>query len=87
MSQRNEEWVGREIATVSHWLIRHAASRAPEALSSRLEEEWLADLECRSSPHENDQQHQHHVDQRGHVDFRIGPTFVAADGHGHGGAP
>ena len=49
MSQRNEEWMGREIATVSHWLIRHAASRAPETLSSRLEEEWLADLECRSS--------------------------------------
>ena len=49
MSQRNEEWMGREIATVSHWLIRHAARRAPETLSSRLEEEWLADLECRSS--------------------------------------
>jgi hypothetical protein len=32
-----------------HWLIRHAARGAPESLSSRLEEEWLADLESRSS--------------------------------------
>jgi len=39
----------RVIEGVSHWLIHHAARRAPEALSSRLEEEWLADLECRSS--------------------------------------
>jgi TonB family protein len=30
-------------------LIHHAAHRAPESLSSRLEEEWLADLETRSS--------------------------------------
>src|SRR5580658_471745 len=49
MSQRNEEWAEPEIDGVSHWLIHHAASWAPEALSSRLEEEWLADLECRSS--------------------------------------
>jgi hypothetical protein len=49
MSQRNEEWAEPEIDGVSRWLIHHAASRAPETLSSRLEEEWLADLECRSS--------------------------------------
>jgi hypothetical protein len=49
MSQRNEEWAEPKIDSVSHWLIRHAASRAPEALCSRLEEEWLADLECRYS--------------------------------------
>jgi hypothetical protein len=49
MSQRNERWTqpGFEVAT--HWLIHHAARRAPECLSSRLEEEWLADLESRSS--------------------------------------
>jgi len=34
---------------VSHWLIHQAAHRAPESLSSRLEEEWLADLESRSA--------------------------------------
>lgn len=34
---------------VVHWLVRHAARGAPESLSSRLEEEWLADLESRSS--------------------------------------
>ena len=39
MSQRN----------VCHWLIHHAASRAPESLSQRLEEEWLADLAARPS--------------------------------------
>jgi len=33
---------------VSQFLIHHAARRAPECLSSRLEEEWLADLEARS---------------------------------------
>jgi hypothetical protein len=30
-------------------LIHHAARRAPESLSARLEEEWLADWESRSS--------------------------------------
>jgi TonB family protein len=30
-------------------LIQHAAHRAPEPLASRLEEEWLADLESRHS--------------------------------------
>lgn len=49
MSQRSERWGEPDIEGVSHWLIHHAARRAPEALSSRLEEEWLADLECRSS--------------------------------------
>lgn len=36
-------------AGVSHWLIHQAVRGAPEALSVRLEEEWLADLESRSS--------------------------------------
>jgi hypothetical protein len=49
MSQGNEEWAEPEIGGVFHWLIHHAARRAPESLSSRLEEEWLADLECRST--------------------------------------
>jgi hypothetical protein len=49
MSQRNARWAESEIDGVSHWLIHHAARRAPESLCSRLEEEWLADLECRSS--------------------------------------
>jgi hypothetical protein len=49
MSQRNERWAGSEIDDVPYWLIHYAARRAPTALSSRLEEEWLADLECRSS--------------------------------------
>lgn len=35
-------------AAFNHWLIRHAADRAPESLAPRLEEEWLADLEARS---------------------------------------
>jgi hypothetical protein len=49
MSQRNEGWTESEIDDVSKWLIHHAALQAPESLSSRLEEEWLADLECRST--------------------------------------
>jgi hypothetical protein len=49
MSQRNERSMQSELDGVSHWLIHHAARRAPEYLSSRLEEEWLADLECRST--------------------------------------
>jgi TonB family protein len=49
MSQRNERSTQAELNGVSHWLIHHAAHRAPESLSSRLEEEWLADLESRSS--------------------------------------
>jgi TonB family protein len=34
---------------LTHWLIRRAARSAPEALSGRLEEEWLADLGARPS--------------------------------------
>jgi TonB family protein len=49
MSQRNERSQQPELGGVTHWLIHHAAHRAPDTLSSRLEEEWLADLESRSS--------------------------------------
>ena len=38
-----------DFSGVTHWLIRQASHRAPEALASRLEEEWLADLESRAS--------------------------------------
>ena len=48
MSQRNER-SGPELDSVTHWMIRQAAALAPECLSSRLEEEWLADSEFRSS--------------------------------------
>jgi protein TonB len=34
---------------LTHWLIHHAARSAPPDLSERLEEEWRADLEARSS--------------------------------------
>jgi TonB family protein len=34
---------------LSYWLIHHAARSAPELLSQRLEEEWLADLAVRPS--------------------------------------
>src|ERR1700733_7120223 len=47
MSQRNERTTQPD--SMAHWLIHHAAHRAPESLSARLEEEWLADLESRSS--------------------------------------
>jgi TonB family protein len=49
MSQRNERSTHVPIDEVTHWLIHHAARRAPQSLSSRLEEEWLADLESRSA--------------------------------------
>jgi Gram-negative bacterial TonB protein C-terminal len=49
MSQRNERSTQPDLDSVIHWLIHHAAQRAPESLSSRLEEEWLADLQSRSS--------------------------------------
>ena len=49
MSQRNERSRQPELDGVTHWLIHHAARRAPDSLSSRLEEEWLADLESRST--------------------------------------
>src|SRR5580658_8601159 len=46
MSQRNLQSAAQGIA---HWLIHRAARAAPESLSARLEEEWLADLAARSS--------------------------------------
>ena len=49
MSQRNERSMPSNSSSLTHWLIHQAAHRAPEALSSRLEEEWLADLESRSA--------------------------------------
>ncbi len=49
MSQRNERSLRAELDGVTHRLIHRAAHRAPESLCSRLEEEWLADLESRSS--------------------------------------
>jgi hypothetical protein len=49
MSQRNERSTPFNLEGVTGWLIHHAARRAPEFLSARLEEEWLADLETRSS--------------------------------------
>src|SRR6202035_867392 len=47
MSQRNER--STQPDSMPQWLIHHAARRAPESLSARLEEEWLAGLESRSS--------------------------------------
>jgi hypothetical protein len=49
MSQRNERSMQFELEGVTRWLIQHAARRAPESLSARLEEEWLADWESRFS--------------------------------------
>src|ERR1700722_5675232 len=49
MSQRKERSTQPEFDGVVHWLIHHAARGAPEELFLRLEEEWLADLESRSS--------------------------------------
>jgi hypothetical protein len=42
MSQRNQR-------KISQWLIQQAARRAPDCLSARLEEEWLADMDSRST--------------------------------------
>ena len=50
MSQRNEQSSQFASNGMAHWLIHRAARRAPASLSSRLEEEWLADLETRSTP-------------------------------------
>jgi periplasmic protein TonB len=36
-------------AVLTHWLIHHAAGRAPPDLSERLEEEWRADCSVRAS--------------------------------------
>jgi hypothetical protein len=49
MSQRDERSTQPVLDGVTHWLIHHAARGAPETLSSRLEEEWLADSESRAS--------------------------------------
>ena len=49
MSQRNQRSTQFELEGVTRWLIHHAARRAPASLSARLEEEWLADWESRSS--------------------------------------
>jgi hypothetical protein len=49
VSPRNERSTQLEYEGVTRWLIHHAARRAPESLSARLEEEWLADWESRSS--------------------------------------
>ena len=59
MSERNVNPVPRAAASsdglqagpgaLTHWLIHHAARRAPPDLSDRLEEEWRADLAVRSS--------------------------------------
>jgi TonB family protein len=49
MSQRNKRSMRIHFSGVTHWLIRRAAHRAPECLSSRLEEEWQADLESRAA--------------------------------------
>jgi TonB family protein len=49
MSQRNERSEQASLNSVAHWLIHQAAHRAPETLSARLEEEWLADFESRST--------------------------------------
>src|ERR1700730_5952778 len=49
MSQPNETSTHPDSPSVTNWLIHRAAHRAPDSLSSRLEEEWLADLESRSS--------------------------------------
>jgi TonB family protein len=35
--------------SVTHWLIHHAARHAPDSLAERLEEEWLSDLQARTS--------------------------------------
>src|SRR5215471_11230805 len=40
-------------------------------------------LEQRRHHHENDEQYQHHVDERGDVDFRLDP-FTSPGSHSHG---
>lgn len=50
MSQRNVDSVPAGwMDAVGQRLIRHAAGRAPESLSQRLQEEWLADWAARTS--------------------------------------
>jgi TonB family protein len=51
MSRRNVESVPGSgwMDGLGQRLVRHAARRAPQALSQRLQEEWLADWEARAS--------------------------------------
>ena len=49
MSQRNGRSTKPESGSIALWLIHYAARRAPGCLTSRLEEEWLADVASRSS--------------------------------------
>jgi hypothetical protein len=49
MGRKDVRMTPRDFSSATHWLIRRAARRAPQDLSSRLEEEWLADLESRST--------------------------------------
>jgi periplasmic protein TonB len=49
MSELNGKSTSSGLDAVCRWLIHYSARRAPEPLPPRLEEEWLADLECRSS--------------------------------------
>ena len=49
MSQRDGRSTRADLDGVTYWLIHLAAHRAPHSLSSRLEEEWLADSESRFS--------------------------------------
>ena len=49
MGQTSERSTQPEREVVTQWLVHQAARRAPACLSSRLEEEWLADLACRVS--------------------------------------
>lgn len=50
MSGRNDRSVSFESGGIAIWLIRHAASQVPDCFTSRLEEEWLADIGSRSRP-------------------------------------
>jgi hypothetical protein len=38
------------VERLARWLVHRAARRVPDSLAARLEEEWRADLEARSSP-------------------------------------
>jgi hypothetical protein len=49
MSQRNERPTQFELNSVTQLLIHYAAHLTPKCLSSRLEEEWLADSASRFS--------------------------------------
>jgi hypothetical protein len=49
MSQRDQRSMKRKLGGMSAWIIHRAAIRMPDCLSSRLEEEWRADLQSRCS--------------------------------------